>query len=122
MNTISKFALLMLLLATISSITHTIHLDEEYRLELTDDNQFNILKGDGEGLNRCPISLILCHQHNEDWRIQSLHYCWGMFPQDYIISGAQKDQEREELIELSKTRFYGMHSTCKLDKETKFLK
>jgi hypothetical protein len=117
MNTTFKFALFILLLATISSTTHTIHLNDQYRLELTDDGEFSLLRGDGQGRNKCTIGPIICYQQGEDWRIQSLYVCYGTFPQGYTIRGARQDQERQELIELSKTTFYSPKSNCKFQKE-----
>jgi hypothetical protein len=117
MNTALKFALLMLLLATISSTTHTIHLDKEYRLEFTNDGQLDIVKGDGEGKNRCASDRIICYQQDENWRVNSLHFCEEWFPINYFIARARIDQERQEFIELSKTEYYGRASTCRLQKE-----
>jgi hypothetical protein len=113
MNSVAKCAMVMLLVVTISS--NIIHLNDEYRLEFTDYNQCTILRGAGEGINRCLVYLTLCVQEGEDWELVLLHYCVGNFPQNFIITGARKNQEKQELIALSKTQLYAKHSTCEFE-------
>jgi hypothetical protein len=123
MNTISKFILFILLLATISSTKHAIHLTEDIRLEFfgfPDDGQNYLVRGDGDF---CVIGIALCREDNEDWIITHYSSC-PEFPRIYRISGARKDQERKELIEFSKTKFYSNLSNCrfKMEQALQFLK
>jgi hypothetical protein len=129
MNTVSKFALFMLLLATISSTLHTVHLSDEVKLEFYEfkDHQdpSYLLKGDGQQPeNRCPVVTLLCREDDKDWIITPLGIVCPEFPISYRISGARKDAERKELIELGAAGRINHFSDCRffMEQALQFLK